>query len=357
MYVQEAARVQKATEPLQGVSAKTVVESLLQTPIEACSDYIRDDLIGTPGYHSFVHTVERAFSDHRPLILSPDMLWLMMAQGFAQHVNLNAEQLRRRFVEHDGKKEIVVRRDDFVKGSPENPWDEAFTAFSEKIQEYIGTENHGNIVVDFSTTGKVEKAANEVVLMESMKAYFDYTVRTLCGIPEVTLEGEVADWEKLRDKTEDLGKAYDLRWWTDHVHPIFDRIAQNVAGADDPELWENFFKLQGGSGGPFINGWINVLLPYIKTYQTNGEAKATNKYVESWKDGRGWGGLTHDQLPLGLCQTPFNWEYFDQKFQMEFVAGFCGATQEEGLALRPKIGWAIRDKGAKRAERPERSNW
>jgi hypothetical protein len=275
------------------------------------------------------------------------MFWLMIAQGFAQHVNLNAETMRHQFVEHEGKKEIKVRRDDFCKGSPENPWDESFAVFSERIKEHIGDENHGNIVVPFSTTGKVEKAANEVVLMESMKAYFSYTMQTLCGIPQVTLEGEVADWEKLRDKTETLGETYDIRWWTDHVHPVFDRIARNVAGADDPELWVDFFKLGGGSGGPFVNGWINVLLPYLKNYKTK-ECSVRNAMIEKWDSGYVFGGLTNDQLPLGLCQTPFKWEYYEEEFEMEFVAGFVGSTQEDDLALRPKIGWAIRDQGAKR---------
>ena len=291
MYVQEAAKVTRATEPLQGVSAKLVVESLLGAPVEACSDYQRDDMIGTPGYHSFFYTVEQAFREHRPLALSPDMFWLLIAQGFAQHMHLNAEEMRHCFVEHEGKEKIEVRRDDFFKGSPENPWDEVFPVFSDKIRGYIGDENHGNIVVDFSTTGKAEKAANEIVLMESMKAYFKYEFSTLCGIPEVTLEGEVADWEKLRDKTEGLGKAYNVQWWTDHVHPLFDRIARNVAGADDPDLWVNFYKVGGGSGGPYINGWIVTLLPYIKGYRTNGVPSIRNKTVETWENTGYFGGL------------------------------------------------------------------
>jgi len=341
MIVQEAAKVDKATESAGKANAKKILENMLQTKVEACSDY-QNDIVGTPGYHAFFNAAHRSFADHRPLILSPDMFWLLMAQGFAQHVNLHAEEMRDMFVEHEGQKTLHVRRDDFAKGSLENPWDEVFGEFSTQIKEHIGDENHGNIVVSFSTTGKVEQAANEVVLMESMKPYFKYMVHTMCGIPQVTLEGEAADWEKLRDKTEAMGKAYGLEWWTDHVHPIFDRIAQNAAGADDPHLWENFYKLGGGSGGPFINGWITQLVPYLKNYKDD-EISVQNSYLG---ESKGWGGLTDEALPLGLCQTPFTWDYLGKDFDMEFVAGFVGSTEDENLALRPKIGWAVRDKDA-----------
>ena len=140
MYIQEAAKVDKATEPLTGISAQKAMEILLGSgqhgiKPEACSDYTRT-LIGTPGYHAFFHTCEKAFNEHRSLAFSPDMFWLLVAQGLAQHINNHAEKLRHRFVEHTGKKEIKVRRDDFVKGSPENPWEEVFPVFSQ-TQSYI----------------------------------------------------------------------------------------------------------------------------------------------------------------------------------------------------------------------------
>lgn len=73
---------------------------------------------------------------------------------------------------------ITVRRDDFVKGSPENPWPEAFGEFSAAIREHLG-DAHGLIVADFSTTGPVERAASEVVLLDAMQAYFSYEMLTL----------------------------------------------------------------------------------------------------------------------------------------------------------------------------------
>src|SRR5262245_22062239 len=53
--------------------------------------------------HPLFEAVHTAFASHFPLILSPDDIWLCIAQGFAHHVNQNAELLRERFVRHQGK--------------------------------------------------------------------------------------------------------------------------------------------------------------------------------------------------------------------------------------------------------------
>ena len=176
LMVQAVSNVQRATEPLHETSTKEAIEYLAHCKVEACSEY-RGDIVTCHHHpwgsaiHPFVASVNAAFCDHRPLILSPDMFWLLIAQGFARHVNNNSEEFRGRFVKHLKKKAIVVRRDEFYKGSPENDWSGVFSKFSTNIQQHIGEENHANIVVSFSTTGPVEKAANEVVLMDVMKKY------------------------------------------------------------------------------------------------------------------------------------------------------------------------------------------
>ena len=132
-----------------------------------------------------------AFANHYPLTISPNHMWMCIAQGLSSHVSANADKLRKMFVQHEGKETLNVRRDDFVKGSPSNPWPEVFDEFSEQIHLYVGAETHDLLTPEFSTTGPNEKAAAPVVLMDTLKNYFE----TLCGIPEITLEGTVDDWQ------------------------------------------------------------------------------------------------------------------------------------------------------------------
>src|SRR5207253_7510188 len=140
----------------------------------------------------------------RPLVLSPDILWLLVAQGFANHVNANAEELRPQLVKHSGKAVIAVRRDDFIKGSPENPWPEVFEEFSGQIRDHVGQATHELLQPAFSTTGVTERAAAQVVLLDAMQSYFSNEFHTLCGIPEIVLEGTAHDWGKLSERTRDL---------------------------------------------------------------------------------------------------------------------------------------------------------
>ena len=58
-------------------------------------------------------------------------------------------------------------------------------------------------------------------------------------------------------------------------------------------------------------------------------------------------GPTIESLPGGLSKAPFRWEYLDRTFDMEFLGGFVGVAQDqETLALRPEIGWAVREAAA-----------
>src|ERR1043166_3980035 len=61
--------------------------------------------------HPLVAAVGIAFAEHRPLVLSPDAVWLTIAQGVAQHVRLNAEALRPRLVRHEGRKRLAITTD------------------------------------------------------------------------------------------------------------------------------------------------------------------------------------------------------------------------------------------------------
>src|SRR5215472_5878390 len=57
--------------------------------------------------HPFIYAVQEAFSSHYPLTLSPDAIWLVIAQGFGHHIAENAEALRHRLVRHREKQTLA----------------------------------------------------------------------------------------------------------------------------------------------------------------------------------------------------------------------------------------------------------
>ena len=298
--------------------------------------------------HPLIDAVHVAFAEHHPLTLSPDDVWLCIAQGFALHVDANAEALRSRLVRHQGKLEIGVRRDEFVKGSPDNDWQGCFGEFSDAIAEHIG-KKRDLVVASFSTTGPVERAASEIVLMSAMKSYFDFMMTTMCGIPRITLLGTVDDWRAIRRRAEVLAEL-DLMQWVAALLPVLDHFVSAAKGAADTKFWQSMYKKNGGSGGPYVTGWINVLFPYLDEGEGQGtvaKGPARNRHATAWSQDLGnpfGGGPTLGSFPRGLSSVPFTWSYLGKKLPMQFLGGFVGVSQDpESGAVRPAIGWAVQD--------------
>ena len=63
------------------------------------------------GKDPFFKTIVRAYAEHRPLVFSPDMIWVLISQGFARYVNAHSEQLRDQLVNHTEKMDLVVLSD------------------------------------------------------------------------------------------------------------------------------------------------------------------------------------------------------------------------------------------------------
>lgn len=379
----EVSDVERATSPLPEVPYNQAVEALLTTgvpeeerrmiedwakqgfsialpegrasrPVEACTRY-HGRLVEEVGLHPVVAASHLAFLDNRPLRLSPDAIWLMICQGVANHINANAARLRNRIVRHEGKVQIDVRRDDFVKGSPENPWPEVFAEFSAKVRDHVGPALD-LFLPAFSTTGPVERAASEVVLLDAMQSYFQYVFHTLCGIPAITLEGTTEDWEALADRAEAFAE-FGLATWIEVLRPILRQFVRASDGDVDTKFWRSLYKLNDQSGGPVITGWITAFFPYLKDDRTSQASVPVGGLVRA--GGRGTEqmlypdegpnhdfaqGPTIEQFPGGLSKALFRWHYLDRTFDMEFLGGFVGVAQDpETLALRPEIGWTVRE--------------
>ena len=338
--------VKKATRPLRETACHRAVELLLTNPdrnrknrskpkIEACSKY-HSKLVASVRFHPFIAALHLAFNDHRPLSLSPDMIWLLIAQGLAAHINCYAEELRSHFVKHQGKVNIVVRCDDFVKGNSTNDWSKVFTEFSTSIRQHIGETNHNLLVPTFSTTGVVEKAATEIVLLDAVQSYFECEVDTLCGIPQIQLEGNIADWQHLLERTKQIDR-YQLEWCVDALIPILEQFVLAVQGNPDRDFWRSIYKYEDSSGGITITGWITEFFPYLQAERyVSAEVSFQQRYQNE--------DIHISSFPSGLAKAPFLWNYFKTDYKMEFLGGFVGVKQDRlSLFLRPEIGWVVRE--------------
>lgn len=344
-------KLKKPTAPLAVSSYDTILKNLILLDVNFSSVEVKRKGLNIPyniiaqskmsdslvklGYHPFFDGMYRAYADHRPFVLSPDMIWLLISQGFAMHVISNAEKLRNKFVFFSGKTALIVPGNDIRIEDPNSHWEKIFPAFTAQIAEHTNKDLITTLTSDFSTTTPASKIASQITIMDAMKSYFNfYVMRIACGIPSITLQGTTKDWQKVYDKAESL-KKYDLDWWIDTLEPVLHKFINASKGEVDKAFWKNMFKHHDGKtcGSPgTIDGWIVKFFPYDK------DGKRTSLETLS----------SSDQLPKEIVKVPLNYvvnnsDGSTNNTPLELWAGFVGLKQNKAdFTLSPQIGWMIR---------------
>lgn len=302
-----------------------------------------DSSLVSYGRHSFIHGMYAAYAEHRPFVLSPDMIWLLIVQGFSCHVNFNHKTSREVFPGMRTKEPLYVYNDAIKLGDSSSPWAETTAEFTEQITDYIGEDLMQVLRADFSTTSMAERIATEITIMDAMKPYFEYVVmRIICGIPAITIEGRTEDWEKILEKLSYL-KKYQLEDWVAQLNPIIQEFVQASKGIIDKQFWMNMFKVhtRDSYGAPkSMDGWICNFFPYNREGKRMDVKEISELDIES----------VFEELPPEIVCVEFEYRIVDSlenvlaSYSMEYQAGFTGLKQEENFALRPEIGWFVNHK-------------
>lgn len=303
------------------------------------SSFANDNNLRYLGEDAFFQCMVRAYAEHRSIVISPDMVWLIISQGFARYVNEHAEELRPLLVNHKGKMDLVIESGQDLL-SDETDWQKLIGDFTSQIDKHTKKDIAKTITSDFSTTTLTERIASQITLMESVKSYFEYIVfRIACGIPSITLKGTPKDWQLILEKTRSLSQ-YGLSEWTKELEPILGEFVQATKGKPNQEFWQSIVKkkridqLSGGWCSPNkpteLDGWILKLFP-DKNGVTLGNISHTKHAPSEWVRV----GFKYLQLSptdgTVISETP-----------MELWAGFIG-VEDDALnnTLTPKIGWMV----------------
>src|SRR5690349_19138441 len=129
------AEVIPATNPLPTQALNVALAAAVRFPVVACDNPERP-VVTDSDYHPLIAAAALAFKGHYPLVLSPDIMWITILQGVAQHIANHAKALRHRLVRHETKIELVVETN---SGSPitESQMLEAVSKFVEKIGKHV----------------------------------------------------------------------------------------------------------------------------------------------------------------------------------------------------------------------------
>ncbi|MBR3478411.1 MAG: DUF4419 domain-containing protein [Bacteroidaceae bacterium] len=296
--------------------------------------YAREDV--------FFYSLVRAYAEHRPFVLSPDMIWQLIGFEFSEYVNNHSEEMRSLLVAHEGVNDLKIMTEEDILDDKNANWSNLFDKFSAAIAENTKGDIAQLMTSDFSTTGSAEHIASQITLMESLKSYFHYIAgRLSCGIPYITLKGTPDDWRKVAEKVQGL-ERYNMGWWTKELKPIMAELVKTAEGKPSSKFWKDIVmqdrpdRLRGGGCSmekpTDLDGWIVKLFPDMK----NGKMRAT---------------IPQSQMQgVELSKVPFKYQLIDretmqviEETDVMLYAGFVGIIIDEATgALEPKIGWIAR---------------
>ena len=184
-----------------------------------------------------------AHTHHYPIRIKPDDIWLLIVQAFSNHVNANAEKLRKYFVNFSGKQKLIVQY--LGKNFFENE-NKYFKKFSEDIkkemEKFLGTEILDILSSDFSTSNYDSQVICNLSIMGAFKKYFDYEMDIAgCGIPYLILEGTSEDYKKIITKAKKL-KNYEFAWYIDKIIPHVEKMVDAKEGKIDIDYFKNIIQ-------------------------------------------------------------------------------------------------------------------
>ena len=292
--------------------------------------------------NQFLNTLYHAYSYHYPIVLTPDILYILFLQGLSRCINSDPEKSRHIFVDHAGQ----ITIDETLNNPPtcDEEWEGLFMRFTDKIYKDVKLK----LEYEFSTTTNVEKAVAQLSIMDLCKGYFKCVFSFLCGLPKIYIEGTPDDYKKLIEIVKMYGEKCELKWWTDKLCIIleyFVRATNKEMTEDDLAFWKSIFsKKCYGSGSECCTGWIFNFFPYIYDYDASSRRIFVKNPILLSDQSQDF-YLETDSFPPSILITPAEYKADDDEknnVKMSFYSGFVGFVQEpDTYALRPAIGWAL----------------
>lgn len=327
--------------------------------------------VSSSSSNGFVKAAIEAYNNHHHLKIRPEDIWLAILTQLSAYINAHAEELRGSFVAHEGKKELVIEYDTSTRFAVD------FADFATKIgimiqDNVIDPELREWILPCFSTTTEHDSVVANIVMMASMQKYFEYFCALACGLPTVTLSGDISDYRLILqrlDKLRSYGKEPTL--FADLLTPVIKRFIRSFEHPDDEEtksFWNNIFNsIGGGSGAADYSGWITAFMFWDKDGKLL-YRRSKSSYLDEYLppltlDGMTFHRITSDDVPPGYCTVPVTiiGDVEKPEIEAEMLAGSIGmeftssglemANGEPGEdrpdTMQPRSGWWIYEKAEK----------
>ena len=291
-----------------------------------------------------------AHNNHYPIRIKPDDIWLLIVQGFSNHVNANAEELRQLFVDFDGKKTLQVN---YPLSSIEQVDRKILENFSEQINDqmtkFLGKELIDVLTPNFTTTSYDSNIVCKISIMGAFKKYFNYEMHLCgCGLPYIILEGTAEDYKKIIEKAKKLEK-YQFEWYINRIIPHIEKMVEAKEGKIDKEYFINMIQKKevtetkyGPSGMDswqekvdYLSGWFLSFFAYYGEISYGNKIRRFTSDTIKVKDFK---KLANQMLivPFKIVDEVHNIDYL-----MKYKVGFVGCDQNDKKEIFPIQGWFV----------------
>ncbi|KAF5007058.1 hypothetical protein FDECE_6603 [Fusarium decemcellulare] len=315
----------------------------------------------TPSENGFFWAAYHAYSTHHHLTIRPEDVWFSILTQLSFYIVKNAEKLRSFFVEHEGQKELEVMDEGSLEYANFGALAVRMTGLIEKNVK--DPELRAWVMPEFSTTTDTDKVVAAILFMGVMQKYFTYKMSLTCGIPSVTLLGEVSDWEIILsrlDKLEQLGD--EPTKFAEMLRPIIRHMILSFTEPTSPKVLDFWNTIAThnpvGSGTDFISGWMTAFC----FWDEDGNCKPRFRKQSLTLEGVRYPTVNIDKVPVGFASVPVNVNDNGDSINCTMLAGSLGIqarslaatnTEEasgdptEALApdsLQPLTGWIMFEK-------------
>eukprot|EP01083_Nonionella_stella_P045870 122937_1 len=369
-----------------------VLSEMKCTNLISCND---DDLMiiqQESKINPFIECAIRAWSNHYPLHIYPQHIWLLILQSVS--IYIYSKKARNPLLKKNKSENDKIRLTPFpsqLHASKNYDYSTTGTINNKewilKIKELLGLIETDMLCDEvtsdllsslrFTKATYLDELSCKFTAMNSLINSYLYDESTACGFPSITLCGKKDDWLLLRDKTVSiLDKKCDKQFnrdWSECLLPILDRFVSVYDGDIDAVFWNSMIKrgAMSGSNGmvQWYSGWINCFFPIINNHDNQWCEPYSFDigYIQSGlKNEDKYGGIEVNSFPIGLCHadavilsdvSPEASPEEDRQSSssgshsvdadpnahhenIKVVSGFIGYTQDRlSLALRPVVGW------------------
>ena len=284
-----------------------------------------------------------AYNKHHDLVWRPDDVWQAILTQFSLYVTYNSEELRDRFVDFEGKRQLKIKAFgtlftvDFGKL--------ARRMVDEQIVKNIKDPSIADwLIPKFTTTTENDRIVASISMMATLQSYFEYKFCLTCGLPSITLLGTVDDWKLLRSKVDRLlefdTKDGLMKKWLELLTVVLDEFVETKCGVDNMEFWDRICHYEGGGSGPtYLSGWITTFAVFDKDGKWQGDKRElVRRFGKDIKTD--WPLMDTKDVPSGAIAVPVLIDDNGTGYEGHMIAGHF-AYDGNDTTIQPRADWCI----------------